>query len=201
MTWLHVPRGSTSSWENFPAALRYLHMKRNFWICLLVFSLALNLGGLAALAYMRSHDRASPWQQTQPHPFREMWGPLNLEPEQKQALQSLLPEHRRRIQDLRVQLSKKRMELFDLVKEEPTVWPTIQAKVNEVSVFQRKLEEEMLRFCLAFGKHLRPEQRTSFIASVERRLPQTRGGQGRQPPRWKRDMGVGAPPPAGPCGP
>ena len=28
-------------------------MKRNFWICLLVFSLALNLGGLAAFGYLR----------------------------------------------------------------------------------------------------------------------------------------------------
>ena len=32
-------------------------MKRNFWICLLVFSLALNLGGLAAFGYLRFQDR------------------------------------------------------------------------------------------------------------------------------------------------
>jgi len=31
-------------------------MKRNYWICLLVFSLALNLGGLAAFAYLRFQD-------------------------------------------------------------------------------------------------------------------------------------------------
>ena len=41
-------------------------MKRNFWICLLVFSLALNLGGLAAFGYLRfqghrrRYDRSKP---------------------------------------------------------------------------------------------------------------------------------------------
>ena len=39
---------------NFPGpSSSESHMKRNFWICLLVFSLALNLGGLAAFGYLR----------------------------------------------------------------------------------------------------------------------------------------------------
>ena len=114
-------------------------MKRNFWICLLVFSLALNLGGLATFAYLRYQYRASPGEPTQLQPFREMWGPLNLEPGQKQALGSLLPEHRRRVQDLRRELAQKRRDLFDLTKEGAAAWPAIQGKVREVSDLQGKI--------------------------------------------------------------
>ena len=111
----------------------------------------------------------------------------------------MLPEHRRRIRDLRAELAQKRFELFEMTKEGTAVWPAIQEKVREVSVLQGKLEEEVLRFSLAFQEHLKPEQKAAFITFMERRLPGARGGQGRRPPRWKQDMGPGAP--AGPCGP
>jgi Spy/CpxP family protein refolding chaperone len=176
-------------------------MKRNLWICLLVFSLALNLGGLAAFGYMRYHDRASPREPIQSQPFREMWGPLNLEPGQQQALGSLLPEHRRRVRDLRAELVQKRIELFEMLKGGTAAWPGMQAKVKEVSALQGKLEEEVLRFSLAFQEHLKPEQRAAFITFVERRLPNVQGGKGRRSPPWEKGKGVGAPLAGGPCGP
>ena len=176
-------------------------MKRNLWICLLVFSLALNLGGLAAFAYLRYQDRASVREPTQLQPFREMWGPLNLEPGQKQALGSLLPEHRRRVRALRAELAQKRFELFDMIKEGAAAWPAMQEKVREVSALQGNLEEEVLRFSLAFQEHLKPEQRAAFISFLERRLPDAQGNKDRRSPRWKRDIGAGAPQAVGPCGP
>jgi Spy/CpxP family protein refolding chaperone len=176
-------------------------MKRNFWIYVLVFSLALNLGGLATFAYMRYQTRAS-WQQpTQPQPFQKMWGSLNLEPGQKQALESLLPEHRRRVRDLRAGLAQERLELFEMTKEGTAAWPAIQEKVREVSVLQGKLEEEILRFSLAFQEHLSPKQKDAFIALVERRMVNAQGGRGRRSPRWKSDLGVGPPQAAKPCEP
>jgi Spy/CpxP family protein refolding chaperone len=176
-------------------------MKRNFWICLLVFSLAINLGGLAAYAYMRYDNRAFWRGPAQPHSFQEMWGPLNLEPEQKKTLESLLPEHRRQVRNLRAELAQKRFELFEMTKEGTAAWPAIQEKVREVSVLQGKVEEEVLRFTLAFQAHLKPEQKVAFITFVERRLPNVQGGKGRRPPRWEKDMGAGAPQTVGPCGP
>lgn len=175
-------------------------MKRNYWICLLVFSLALNLGGLAAFGYLRlqGHGKAMTGQGPTPPP-QEIWRTLNLAAEQRRGLERLLPEHRRRIRDLRAELAQKRFELFEMTKEGTAVWPAIQEKVREVSVLQGKLEEEVLRFSLAFQEHLKPEQKAAFITFMERRLPGARGGQGRRPPRWKQDMGPGAP--AGPCGP
>jgi len=175
-------------------------MKRNFWIGLLVFSLALNVGGLATYVYMHYQDLGS-WREPAPQkPFQEMWGPLNLEPGQKQALKNLLPEHRYRVRDLRAHLTQKRHELFEMTKE-GAEWPAMQAKVKEVSALQGKLEEEVLRFCLAFQEHLKPEQRTAFITFIDRRMFGVQGGKGRRSPRWKRDLGTGTRQAAEPCDP
>ena len=93
-------------------------MKRNHWICLLVFSLALNLGGLAAFGYLRLQGHgAAMTGQGPPPPPREIWATLNLETEQRRVLENLLPEHRRRVRDLRMELTQQRFELFDIVKE------------------------------------------------------------------------------------
>ena len=116
-------------------------------------------------------------------------------------MENLLPEHRRRVRDLRAELAQKRFELFEMLKEGAAAWPGIQEKVKEVSALQGKLEEEVLRFSLAFQEHLKPEQRAAFITFVERRMPNVQGGKGRRSPRWKRGMGAGAPQAAEPCGP
>jgi len=178
-------------------------MKRYFWTCLLVFSLALNLGGLAAFGYLRfqGHWEAMTDQNPQPQSLREIWRTLNLETEQRRVLEALLPEHRGRVRDLRAELAQKRFELFEMTKEGTAAWPAIQEKVREVSALQGKLEEEVLRFSLAFQKHLKPEQRAAFITFVERRMPDVQGGKGRRSPRWERGKGAGAPQAAGPCGP
>ena len=178
-------------------------MKRNFWIYLLVFSLALNLGGLAAFGYLRlqGHGEAMTGQGPLPAPPQEIWRTLNLEAEQRRVLESLLPEHRRRVRDLRAELGQKRFELFEMLKEGAAAWPGIQEKVKEVSVLQGKLEEEVLRFSLAFQEHLKPEQRAAFITFLERRMPNVQGGKGRQSPRWKRGKGAGVPQATEPCGP
>ena len=178
-------------------------MKRNFWICLLVFSLALNLGGLAAFGYLRlhGHGEAITGQGPLPPPPQEIWRTLNLETEQRRVLEALLPEHRRRVRDLRAELAQKRFELFEMIKEGAAAWPGIQEKVKEVSALQGQLEEEVLRFSLAFQEHLKPEQRAAFITFVERRLPNVQGGKGRRSPRWEKGKGAEAPQGVGPCGP
>ena len=178
-------------------------MKRNLYIYLLVFSLALNLGGLAAFGYLRlqGHGEARKGQGPLPPPPQEIWRTLNLGTEQRRVLESLLPEHRRRVRDLRAELGQKRFELFEIIKEGAAAWPGIQEKVKEVSMLQGKLEEEVLRFSLDFQEHLKPEQRAAFITFVERHMPNVQGGKGGRSPRWERGKGVGAPQAAESCGP
>lgn len=178
-------------------------MKRNFWICLLVLSLALNLGGLATFAHLRFQERrgAVADQGPSPQPPQEMWIILNLEAEQRRVLVSLLPEHRRRIRDLHAELAQKRFELFEVTKEGTAAWPAIQEKVREVSALQGKLEEEVLHFCLAFQEHLKPEQKVAFISFMERRMFNVQGGKGRRSPGWERGKGAGTPPGGAPAVP
>jgi Spy/CpxP family protein refolding chaperone len=176
-------------------------MKSNFWVGLLVFSLALNLGVLATYAYMHYQGRLS-WRESAPlQRFQDMWGALNLDPGQKQALENLLPEHRRRVRDLRAGLAQKRWELFGMTKEGTEAWPAMQAKVKEVSALQGQLEEEVLRFCLACQEHLKPEQKTEFITFINRRMFGIQGGKGRRPPRGKSDTGAGSLQAVQPCDP
>lgn len=136
-----------------------------------------------------------------PPPPQEIWRTLNLEAEQRRVLEGLLPEHRRRIRDLRAELSQKRLELFEMTKEGTATWPAMQERVREVSTLQGKLEEEVLRFYLAFQEHLKPEQKTTFITFMERRIFDVQRGKGRGASKWKKGMGPGAPQAAGACGP
>jgi Spy/CpxP family protein refolding chaperone len=139
-------------------------MKRNFWICLLVLSLALNLGGLATFAYLRSQDRreAVTGRGPSPPPRLEIWATLNLEGEQRQVLENLLPEHRRRVREMRTELAHKRQELFDVIKESNPAWTSVQAKIGEVSRLQGDLEMETVGFWLEVQKHFTPEQKVVF---------------------------------------
>lgn len=168
---------------------------------LLIFSLALNLGGLVTFGYLRYHGHREVMADQNPQPLREIWRTLDLETEQRRVLEALLPEHRRRVRDLRAELAQKRFELFGMIKEGAAAWPGIQEKVREVSALQGKLEEEVLRFSLAFQEHLKPEQRAAFITFLERRLPDAQSGKGPRSPTWKKGKGAGAPQAGGPCGP
>ncbi len=152
-------------------------MKRNWLLYLVIFSLALNLGTIGTLVYLRHQDQrqTSTREALPPLPMRDLWGRLNLDSEQRQALRGLLPEHRRQVHEMREKLAQKRLELFDLIKSENPAWSDVQAKVREISQFQGNLEEEMARFLLEFKKHLRPEQGAAFLGVVQGRLCRTKG--------------------------
>lgn len=184
-------------------------MKRNWLLYLVIFSLALNFGTIGTLVYLRYADQrpAAPPEAPRPLPLRELWGALNMDPDQRQALRGLLPEHRRRVMEVRGELAQKRQELFDLVKEEAPPWSAIQAKVQEISALQGGVEEEMVRFLLEFKKHLKPEQHAAFVDLVQQRLGKALAGMGRGcgppgPPHGRgRGMGPMGPGPRGPMGP
>ncbi len=177
-------------------------MKRDWLLYLVIFSLALNLGTIGTFAYLRYQDQrvAAVGPPPPPLPMRELWRHLNLEEEQRQALRSLLPEHRQRVRAWRAKLAQKRQELFTLIKE-GAAEAAIPAKIREISQLQGNLEEEVVRFLLEVQKHLKPEQKTAFLALMERRLLPAPGGRGRPcgrpggPPGPGRGPGQGPGPP------
>ncbi len=157
-------------------------MKRNWLLYLVIFSLALNLGTISTFIYLRYQDQAQKVAQETPPPMamHTLWGTLNLDQEQRQAVRGLFPEHRAKVRELRQELFQKRRELFDLIKAENPALAAVQGKVQEISGLQGKLEEELVRFLLEFKKRLRPEQTTAFLDQIQT--------------RWDKNLG-------GPCGP
>lgn len=143
-------------------------MKRDWLIYLVMFSLALNLGTIGTIVYLRyqDHQRLA----AGPAPPKSLWRELKMDESQRQALRRLFPEHHQKVKAVRLELAQKRQELFDLIKAESTPWSPIQAKVQEISALQGSLEEEMARFMLEFKKNLNPEQHAAFLNLVQTRL-------------------------------
>ncbi len=181
-------------------------MKRNWLLYLVIFSLALNFGTIGAFAYLYYQERqtAVAKEEAKPVGLRELWLALRLDPEQRQALRKLAPEHRGQVARIRQELKGKRQELFELLKAENPDWSAIQAKIKEISAQQSRLEEEVVRFLLECRKHLRPEQQAAFVSLVERRLcrPWGCGPMGGRPWGHGRNRGNGpGPVPAPPKSP
>ena len=148
-------------------------MKRDWLIYLVMFSLALNLGTIGTIVYLRFQDQQKLADGPGPPPPmlpRALWRELKLDESQRQTLRRLFPEHHQQVKAVRQELTQKRQELFELMKAEATPWSAIQAKIQEISTLQGSLEEEMARFMLEFKKNLNPEQHAAFFNLVQTRL-------------------------------
>lgn len=155
-------------------------MNRNRLIYLLTFSLSLNLGAISTFGYLRYGDSrgASLKQEAQPVPLRELWRLLHLSPEQRRELDALLPEHFRRIRELRTAIALERQQLFEVIRAGDPAWPDLQAKLRTINDLQGRLEEEVVLFCLDSQKHFNPEQRVTFMNLLERRVQAGKGRPG-----------------------
>lgn len=168
-------------------------MKRDWLIYLVIFSLALNLGTIGTFAYLRHQDQQqrAAAQATPQLPLRALWRELNLDNSQRQALHGLFPEHRRKVDKIKQELAQKRQELFNLIQNDATPMSAIQAKVKEISTLQGSLEEEMVRFMLAFRKTLNPQQQTAFLSKVQTHLCGPEGACGPMGPGFGRQRSPG----------
>jgi len=158
-------------------------MKRDWLLYLVIFSLALNLGTIGTLAYLRwqSPPAPPPPPKAAPLPFHKLLEELNLDPQQRQTLRKLVPGHFRQVLDLERNVAKQRRELFDLFKQEnPPDWQTVQAKLREIGNLQLRLEEEKVSHLLELQKNLTAEQRRLLVTNLERRLA----------PLWERPGGA-----------
>ncbi len=184
-------------------------MKQNWLIYLVIFSLALNLGTIGTFAYLRHLDQKEKLAGQAPlQPHQRLWRDLNLDNSQRQVLRGLFQEHRRKVDEIRQQLAQKRQELFNLIQNEATPMSAIRAKVQEISTLQGSLEEEMVRFMLAFRKNLNPQQQAAFLSRLQTHLcgadgvcgPMGPGFGGHRGPGMGRGMGRGMGPGPAPQG-
>ncbi|RJR41292.1 MAG: periplasmic heavy metal sensor [Deltaproteobacteria bacterium] len=161
-------------------------MKRNWLFFILICSVGLNLGMVASFAYWRygSQPGVNLKYTASPLSFRELTSPLNLTPEQLQIIRGLLPEHQRRIGDLRLGLTQRRQELLAMLQAKDPSWSDMQDKIREISELQGKLEMETVQFFLGFQNSLKPEQKIALMMFMEHRLLAGRGGKGRRHGPW-----------------
>jgi len=148
-------------------------MRRDWLLYLVIFSLALNLGTIGTFAYLRWQDQPaeSPPPEEEPLPFRKLMQELDLDQQQRQILRSLVPEHRRKVRELRQELMQQRRELFSLLKQERLPeWPPVQTKIQEIGGLQIRLEEEKVQHLLEVEKNLLPAQRQVLMINLEKRL-------------------------------
>ena len=184
-------------------------MKRDWLLYLVIFSLALNVGTIGALAYFKWQERQAqekaeytPGPGAGPRagrgepalPFRELLDKLNLEADQRQTMWRLMTEQRRQVMSLRRSLAERRGALFALLKQpELPEWEKVQTAIREINELQGKLEEEMVRHLLEVQTHLRPEQRQVLLSHLEQRLSHFWGGRGLAPHMMGPRPGLGTP--------
>jgi Spy/CpxP family protein refolding chaperone len=158
---------------------------------LLIFSLSINLGGVATFLYSRfQNQQLSILNQEAPPPaLRELVTLLNLDPEQREMFQKIFSAHRQNMQAWHREMALKRQDLLALMKDDSTAWPDFQAKLKELSDIQAKREEASLGFFLQLRQQLKPEQQVTCNNYMECRLLQGRGEKG----EWCRAQGIHRP--------
>lgn len=166
-------------------------MKRPWLTYLLIFSLSLNVGGIAAFLYSWVQNMQSPntFQESPPPALRELATLLNLDPDQREIFQKNFSAHRQNMQARHQELGLKRKELLALLKNGNTTWPDFQRKLEELRDIQFKGEEDTLRFFLELRQDLKPGQRETCDNFMECRLLKGRGEKG----EWCRAQGIRRP--------
>ena len=158
---------------------------------LLIFSLSINMGGVATLLYSQFQNQQLSIlnQETPPPALKELVTLLNLDPEQREIFQKIFSVHRQNMQAWHREMALKRQDLLALMKDGSTTWPDFQAKLKELSDIQAKSEEASLGFFLQLRQHLKPEQQVTCNNYMECRLLKGQGEKG----EWCRAQGIHRP--------
>lgn len=182
-------------------------MRRDWLLYLVICSLALNLGTIGTFAYLYWQRPPGPPPPLEgvPIPFHQLLRDLNLDAQQRQTLKALAPEHWRKVREFQDELAQERQTLVTLFKQGNLPdWPSVQAKVKEISTLQCQLEEEKVHHLLEIQKNLRPDQRQVLVTQLEKRVAQCcepGRGRGRGMMRRQRGPGQGYGPQGPPPGP
>lgn len=163
-------------------------MSRQWLKYLLIFSLSINVGGVATFLYSRFQNWQPPISnQEAPSPaLKELVTLLNLDPEQREMFQKIFSTHRQNMQVWHREIELKRQELLTLLKDGNSSWPDFQAKLEELRDLQFKAEEASLRFFLELRQDLKPDQREACNNFMECRLLKGKGDKG----EWCRARGI-----------
>ncbi len=144
-------------------------MKRPWLLYLLIFSLALNVGTVGALLYLRSQAPPGP-PAPAGHGFLRLLHSLDLDKQQQEFLRQTYPAHRQQILQLRQEIANQRQRLFEMLRQAQPSEADIAAQITAVNNLQNALEQELAQYLLKVKQHLRPDQQDLLMEHVRRRL-------------------------------
>ncbi len=164
-------------------------MKIKLLIGALLFLILVNLATIGSYLYYRWNAPAPlpPWEER--HPGR--WGgapppPMDLAPEQRRVLRSLIFEFAEQTRDLRDEKRRLKEELFRLMTSDEVDTTLINQKTKELSEVWYRLFKISTDKLIDAKKHLTPEQQRHLFFAILRFQqdgPMRRHFRGNRPPR------------------
>lgn len=157
-------------------------MSRNSLIILLILSVALNLGlaGTIIIGYVVSPETKA---RTDTFGFHSWLGDGMLDDAQRDDIERIVSEHRDEMDDIKDELSQKRFELTELIRQDDPDPDAVDLKVAEIADLQRELEQLIAEQMMEVHSVLTPEQAEIFSSHMEEHLCPG-GGYGKGKGRW-----------------
>ena len=157
-------------------------MSRNTLIILLILSVALNLG-LAGTIILGHVVTPSTTGYTDTFGFHSWLGDGMLDDTQRDAIERIVSENRDEMDDIRDELSEKRFELTELIRQDEPDPDAVELKIAEIADLQRELEQLIAEQMMEVHSVLTPEQAEIFSSHMEEHLcPGVGYGKGKG--RW-----------------
>jgi Spy/CpxP family protein refolding chaperone len=172
-------------------------MRRKLLITVLILSLGLNAGvfvsvffhHMRAKCFKEGVQKESSWMK------KHIKNKLGLSDDQAANLEKGREEMRLKTVDIRNLLSKKRGELFTMVKNTDTYTNEMDKLITEVSVLQADMERNIVKHAISTKKVLNPQQMEKFHKMMEKGFGKMHKNPGEGP------MGGPGPDGAPGCGP
>jgi len=154
-------------------------MNRNTLIILLILSAALNLGLIGTITLRHV---VAPKMTASPDTFGfHSWlGDGMLDDAQREAIDTIISENRDEVDDIKDDLSGKRFELTELMRQDDPDPTAVEMKISEIADLQHELEQIIAEQMMEVHSVLTPEQADIFTSHmVERLCPGGGHGKGR----------------------
>jgi len=147
-------------------------MKKNLLILGFILSLGINIGVLATIGYNRL-EKSCPGGDAEKERHAAMSfliKELDLSPAQEKEIESLRKSLEPKVEEIRIKLREKRVQLFNLLKESQAEYEKINNQLSEIKSLQTEIEKMAIANLLQEKKILSPEQQEKFFSIILKRL-------------------------------
>ena len=147
-------------------------MKKNLLILGFILSLGINIGVLATIGYNRLEKscQGGDAEKERHAAMSFLIKELDLSPAQEKEIESLRKSLEPKVEEIRIKLREKRVQLFNLLKESQAEYEKINNQLSEIKSLQTEIEKMAIANLLQEKKILSPEQQEKFFSIILKRL-------------------------------